>query len=51
MSDRTIDAEQVRAEHLAEVNIGRQWAILAGVLGGGTLAMVLLIALLGALHG
>ncbi len=51
MSERSVDAEQVRAEHLAEVDVGRQWAILAGVLGGGTLAMVLLIALLGVLHG
>lgn len=51
MSERTVDVERVRAEHLAEVSEARQWTILAGVLGGGTLAMLALIALLGALHG
>ena len=51
MSERTIDAEQVRAEHLAEVQPSRQWAILAAVLGGGTVLMIGFIALLGALHG
>jgi hypothetical protein len=51
VSERCIDAEQVRAEHLAEVRESRQWAILAGVLGGGLVAMAALIALLGVLHG
>jgi TRAP-type C4-dicarboxylate transport system permease small subunit len=41
-------AEDVRREHLAEVSVPRQWAYLAGVIGGGLVAMILFIALLGA---
>jgi len=47
MSERTIDADAVEQEHLDEVRPGVQWAYLAGVLGLGTLAMLVLIALLG----
>jgi hypothetical protein len=41
------DADDVRAEHLAEVNQAAQWAYLAGLLIVGTLLMLALIALLG----
>jgi hypothetical protein len=44
--ERTISAEVIRAEHLAEVRVGVQWAYLVGVLGIGTLAMLFLIAIL-----
>jgi hypothetical protein len=46
--ERTIDAEQIREEHLAQVHEGVQWAYLLGVLLLGTLAMLLLMALLDA---
>ena len=45
--ERTITEDQVRAEHLGEVHVGRHWAYLAGVLGGGLLVMIALIAILG----
>ena len=48
MSEREIDEEQVRAEHLAEVDERVQWTYLVGVLGGGTILMILFIAVLGA---
>ena len=51
MTERSIDEDRVRAEHEAEVDQRRQWAYLVAVLGGGTLAMVVLIALLGATQG
>jgi hypothetical protein len=51
MNERSIDEDQVRAEHEAQVDQRRQWAYLAGVLGGGTIVMVVLIALLGAGQG
>ncbi len=46
-----IRQEQVWEEHLAEVHTGGHWAYLAGVLFGGTLLMLVLIALLGATSG
>jgi hypothetical protein len=46
--ERTIEAEQIREEHLAQVHVGVQWAYLLGVLLLGTLAMLLLIAILDA---
>jgi hypothetical protein len=46
--ERTIGAEQIREEHLAQVHEGVQWAYLLGVLLLGTLGMLLLIALLDA---
>lgn len=49
MSETTVDEDQVRAEHLYEVRQGVQWALLASVLGGGTIMMLSLIAVLGAL--
>ena len=47
MSERDVTEDDVREEHLAEVDERRQWAYLAVVLIGGTLAMIGLIALLG----
>ena len=48
MSEKTIDADQVRDEHLAEVHEPLHWAYMAGVMGGGFIGMLVLIALLGA---
>jgi hypothetical protein len=47
MSEGTIDQEQIRKEHLAEVNATAHWAYLLAVLGGGLVAMLGLIAWLG----
>jgi hypothetical protein len=47
VSEKTIDQEAVRQEHLADVDQARQWAILGGVFGFSTLLMLGLIALLG----
>jgi hypothetical protein len=47
MSERTIEREKVREEHLAEVNPPAHWAYLIAVVGGGLLAMLALIAWLG----
>ena len=47
MSERDADKEQVRKEHLAEVNPAAHWAYLFAVVGGGLLAMLALIAVLG----
>jgi hypothetical protein len=46
-SDRTVNADRVRHEHLAQVDQRAHWAYLVGVLLIGTLAMLLLIAWLG----
>jgi hypothetical protein len=51
MSERTIDADKVREEHLAEVNPSLHWAYLIGVLAGSTLVMLVVIAILGASAG
>jgi hypothetical protein len=48
MSERTIDAEKVREEHLAEVRESVHWVYLVSVLVGSTLLMLLLIAVMGA---
>ena len=48
MSERDVRADQVREEHLAEVNIAHQWAYLAGVLAFGLAAMLAVLALLDA---
>jgi hypothetical protein len=48
VSDEKITEVKVRNEHLREVNLPAHWAYLFGVLIGGLLLMVLLIALLGA---
>jgi hypothetical protein len=47
MSDTDITVAKVEREHLDEVHQGAQWAYLAGVIGIGLAAMLLLIALLG----
>ena len=47
MSERTIDREKVRQEHLAEVNPPAHWAYLFAVVGGGFVVMLVLIAFLG----
>lgn len=47
MSEREIDREHVREEHLKEVHAGAHWGYLVGVLGGGMVAMLALIAWLG----
>ncbi len=44
MNEREIDAESVRREHLQAVHQPAQWAYLVGVLAGGTLVMLGLIA-------
>jgi hypothetical protein len=43
-SERTLTEDQVRQEHLETVNQPLQWAYLFGVLIGGTVLMILLIA-------
>ena len=49
MSERTIDREKIREEHLAEVNPPAHWAYLIAVVGGGLVLMLALIAWLGGL--
>jgi len=48
-SERTVAIDQVRQEHLAEVDEGHHWAYLVGVIVFGTLLMLALIAWLGAM--
>ncbi len=47
MSDENITENKVRTERLREVNQPAHWAYLSGVLLGGLLLMLLLIALMG----
>jgi hypothetical protein len=47
MSERTIDREKVREEHLAEVDPRAHWFYLLAVVGGGLIVMLVLIAWLG----
>lgn len=47
MSERTIDEEQVRREHLQEANPGMHWLYLVAVVLGSFILLVGLIALLG----
>jgi hypothetical protein len=46
MSERDIDAQEVRREHITEVNATAHAAYLLLVLGGATVLMVLLLVLL-----
>lgn len=46
-----VNEDKVRSEHLDEVNVAAHWAYLLGVLLGGFLLMVALIALLGGTTG
>jgi hypothetical protein len=48
MDERTISEDQVRSEHLEAVDQRAQALYIVGVIGGGFVLMVLLIALLGA---
>ena len=47
MSEKDLTAEEIRAEHLEEVDQRAHWLFLVAVLGGGILLMLGLIALLG----
>jgi hypothetical protein len=49
MSERDVGAEDVRREHMDNVNVVRHVLYLAGVLIGGSLLMLGLLALLDAL--
>jgi hypothetical protein len=49
VKEREITEDQVRREHLAEVHQPTQWLYLLGVLVGGSMLMVALIAVLDAL--
>ena len=51
MSELDLSEDDVRQEHLHEVNAAAHWAYLFGVLVGGFLLMVGLIAILGASGG
>ena len=51
MSDRDVDFERVRREHLAEVDRRAHWAYLLGILIVGTVLMLTLIAWLGSAAG
>ena len=48
MSERDVNAAQVREQHLAEVHVGTQWLYLVAVPGLGMIAMLVLLALLDA---
>ena len=45
--EKTLTEEDVRTEHLGEVNEPAHWAYLFAVLVGGTVLMILYIAALG----
>jgi hypothetical protein len=47
MSERDLSEEDVRQEHLGEVDQRAHWVFLFGVLLGGALLMLGIIALLG----
>ena len=47
MSEKDLSAEDVRAEHLGEVDQRAHWLFLVAVLVGSTLLMLGFIALLG----
>lgn len=49
MNDRDLEAEDVRREHLDKVDARAHVLYLAGVLGGATLLMLLLLVILDAL--
>ena len=48
MSEKTITEEQVRKEHLDEVNPTAHWIYVFAVVVGSTVLMIAFIALLGA---
>ena len=47
MSDRTTTEDQVRSEHLREVNVAAHWVYIAVVLGIGFVAMMAMMWVLG----
>jgi hypothetical protein len=47
MSEKTITEEEVRDEHLGEVNPTAHWIYVLGVVVGSTILMIVFIALLG----
>ena len=47
MSEKDLSADDIRSEHLGEVDQRAHWLFLFGVLLGGCLLMLGLIALLG----
>jgi hypothetical protein len=48
MSERDVDAAQVREKHLAEVHVGAQWLYLVAVPGLGMILMLLVLVVLDA---
>ena len=46
VTEKTLTEDDVRAEHLGEVNEPAHWAYLLAVLVGGTVLMIVLIGLL-----
>ena len=48
MSEKDLTADDIRTEHLGEVDQRAHWLFLLGVLVGGSALMLALIALLGA---
>jgi hypothetical protein len=48
VSELKVTEDQVREEHLEEVNVAAHWVLLLAVLVGSALLMIGLIALLGA---
>ena len=50
-NETEVTQDDVWTEHLAQVHVGRHWAYLGGVIVGGFLLMVALIALLGSTAG
>lgn len=51
MSELDLTEDEVRSEHLQAVNVPAQWAYMIAVIGGGLVAMLLLIAILGSGSG
>jgi hypothetical protein len=49
--EKTVDLDQVRREHLKQVHQPAHWAYLGGVLAGGLVLMLLLIAMLDVMSG
>ena len=45
--EKTVSEDDVREEHLKEVNVPAHWTYLFGVLAGGFVVMIALIAMLG----
>jgi hypothetical protein len=51
MAEKDLTIDDIREEHLREIHQPAQWAYLFGVLIGGTLLMLLYIAILGGSSG